>query len=129
MLANGPAAYGLATAAPARAWLAQYRAFRASPTVSVTGADFAVAMPGGLAVTAAGPNRVRVRIDRAGRAVVSMAPLGGGWVRAIRKLAGPTAGDIVVRVPADTRPGRYRIRVVLIGDGLRDRASAIVRVT
>jgi hypothetical protein len=128
LLAHGPAAYGLATPAAARAWLAQYRAFRAAPTVSATGADFRVAAPGGLALTAAGPNRVRVRIDRAGRAVVSMAPVGGGTVRAIRKLAGPTGGEVVVRVPADTRPGRYLVQAVLIGDGLRDRASVIVRV-
>jgi hypothetical protein len=128
LLAHGPAAYGLTTPAAGRAWLAQYRAFRAAPTVSVTGADFPVAMPGGLVVRAAGANRVRVRIDRAGRVVVTMTPVGGGTVRAIRKLTGPTPGGVVVRVPTDARPGRYRVRAVLIGDGLRDRASVIVRV-
>jgi hypothetical protein len=71
---------------------------------------------------------VRVRIDRAGRAVVTMTPVGGGTVRAIRKLTGPTPGGVVVRVPTDARPGRYRVQAVLIGDGLRDRASVIVRV-
>jgi len=128
LLSRGPAAYGLATAADARAWVSQYKAFRASPTVSTTGADYPVPVPGGLTVTAAGVNRVRVRIDRPGRAVVTMAPVGGGSLRAIRKLSGPTSGDVVVRVPTDTRPGRYRVQAVLIGDGLKDRAAVVVRV-
>ena len=40
----------------------------------------------------------------------------------------PTSGDVVVRVPTDTRPGRYRVQAVLIGDGLKDRAAVVVRV-
>jgi hypothetical protein len=128
LLANGPGAYGLTTAAAARAWVAQLRAFRAAPNVSVTGADYAVPMPGGLSLTAAGVNRVRVRIDRPGRAVLTMAPVGGGARRAIKKLTGPTGRSVVVRLPTDTRPGRYRVRAVLIGDGLKDRAAVVVRV-
>lgn len=128
LLANGPAAYGLTTPAAARAWVAQYRAFRAAPTVSVTGADFPVPVPGGLSLTAAGTNRVKVRLDRPGRAVLTMKPVSGGRLRAIRKLAGPTGGDVVVRLPTDTRPGRYRVQAVLIGDGLRDRAAVVVQV-
>ena len=67
-------------------------------------------------------------IARPGRAVVTMTPLAGGEVRAIRKLTGPTGGGVVVRLPADTRPGLYRVQAILIGDGLRDRASVVVRV-
>lgn len=128
LLANGPAAYGLTTTAAARQWVAQYRAFRASPTVSATGADFPVPMPGGLSLSPAGTNRVKLRLDRPGRAVLTMAPVAGGKLRAIRKLAGPTGGDVVVRLPTDTRPGRYRVQAVLIGDGLRDRAAVVVQV-
>jgi hypothetical protein len=128
LLANGPAAYGLTTPATARQWVAQYRAFRAAPSVSVTGADYPVPMPGGLSLAAAGTNRVKVRIDRPGRAVLTMKPVAGGGLRAIRKLAGPTGGDVVVRLPTDTRPGRYRVQAVLIGDGLKDRAAVVVRV-
>ena len=128
LLANGPAAYGLTTVAAARAWVAQYRAFRAAPDVSVTGGDFPVPMPGGLSLSAAGVNRVKVRIDRPGRAVLTMAPVGGGSLRAIKKLAGPTGRDVVVRLPTDTRPGRYRVQAVLIGDGLKDRAAVVVKV-
>ena len=75
LLANGPAAYGLTSPADARQWVAQYRAFRAAPSVSVTGADYPVPMPGGLSLAAAGTNRVKVRIDRAGRAVLTMLSL------------------------------------------------------
>lgn len=127
LLARGPAVYGLADAPAARAWLDQYRAFRAAPTISITGSDFPVPAPGGLTLTAAGAGRVRVSIARPGRAVVTMTPSGGGAVRAIRKLTGPTSG--LVRLPTDTRPGLYRVQAVLIGDGLRDRASVTVRVT
>lgn len=127
MLGRGPAAYGLASASAAREWVAQYRAFRAAPTVSATGADYAVPSPGGLTLAAAGNRRVRVTIARAGRAVVTMTPRAGGKVRAIRKLVGPSAA-VLVRLPADSRPGLYRIQAVLIGDGLRDRASLHVRV-
>ncbi len=129
LLARGPGAYGLADAGAAREWLAQYRAFRASPATSPTGRDYAVPQPGGLTLEAAGPNRVRLRLDRPGNAVVTTQPVGGGFVRAIRKLTGPTRGTVLIRLPQDTRPGRYRVRAVLIGDGLRDRAGVVVKVT
>ncbi len=128
MLANGPAAYGLHDAAGGRAWAQQYRSFLASPTVSVTGGDYPVPTPGGLTLTAAGAGRVRLAITRAGRAVVTVAPVAGGRLRAIRKLTGPTGGSLVIRLPTDTRPGLYRVTAILIGDGLRDRASVIVRI-
>jgi len=64
-----------------------------------------------------------------GRAVVTTQPVNGGFVRAIRKLTGPTRGSVVIGLPRDTRPGRYRVRAVLIGDGLRDRAAVVVRIT
>lgn len=127
MLSRGPGAYGLVTTAAARSWLDQYRAFRAAPTVSATGGDFPVPVPGGLTLTTAGKGRVRVVLGRAGKAVVTMTPAGGGKVRAIRKLTGPAAG-VVVRIPTDGRPGLYRIQAVLIGDGLRDRAAVTMRV-
>jgi len=127
MLARGPAAYGLTTTAAARSWVDQYRAFRAAPTVSVTGGDFPVPAPGGLTLTTAGASRVKVVLGRAGNAVVTMTPVGGGKVRAIRKLVGPAAG-VVVRLPADSRPGLYRVQAILIGDGLRDRATVTMRV-
>ncbi len=128
MLARGPGAYGVADAGAAREWAAQYRAFLAAPAVSATGADYAVPSPGGLALARAGARRVRVTITRPGRAVVTMTPRAGGKVRAIRKLTGPAPGGVVVRLPADSRPGVYRVQAILIGDGLRDRATLHVRV-
>lgn len=127
LLSRGPGAYGLRTTDDARAWLAQYRAFRAAPTVSVTGADFPVPVGGGLTLTAAGRGRVTLDLGRPGNAVVTMQPVSGGKLRAIRKLTGPASG-VVVRIPTDSRPGVYRIQAVLIGDGLRDRAAVTVRV-
>ena len=61
--------------------------------------------------------------------MVTTQPVGGGFVLAIRKLTGPTRGSVLIRLPQDTRPGRYRVRAVLIGDGLRDRAGVVVKVT
>jgi hypothetical protein len=128
LLADGPAAYGLDGAAEGREWAAGYRAFLAAPDVPARGADVAVAAPGGLTVRAAGRRAVRVRIDRPGRAVVSVVRQGSRTVRAIRRLTGPTRGAVTVRLPRDTRPGPHRVRVVLIGDGLRDRAVVRLRV-
>ncbi|WP_217914461.1 hypothetical protein [Miltoncostaea marina] len=129
MLANGPAAYGLVDAAAGRAWAAQHRAFLAAPDVSPTGRDAAVPVGGGLRLTRNGVRAVRVHITRPGRAVVTMTPRGGGARRAIRKLAGPTRRPVNVPLPRDARPGRYVVRAVLTGDGLRDRAAVGVRVT
>ena len=127
MLARGPGAYGLATGAAAREWLEQYQAFRSAPTASATGADFPVPVPGGLSLKKAGAGRVKVVLGRTGNAVVTMTAARGGKVRAIRKLTGPAAG-VIVRIPTDSRPGLYRIRAILIGDGLRDHAAVTVRV-
>ena len=129
LLARAPGAYGLSGSDAAHAWLAQYRAFRAAPGMSATGKDYPVPRPGGLRLEAAGTGRVRLTIGRPGRAVVTTQRVGGGFIRAIRKLTGPTRGSILIRLPTDTRPGRYRVRAVLIGDGLRDRAGVVVPVT
>jgi hypothetical protein len=129
MLARGPGAYGLRGTGDAREWLAQYRSFQAAPTRSVTGVDYPVPQPGGLVLEAAGPNRIRLQLTRPGNAVVTTQRLSGGFVRAIRKLTGPTAEPILIPLPRDTRPGRYRVRAVLIGDGLKDRAGVIVTAT
>lgn len=128
MLAHGPGAYGVRDPAVARDWVAQYRAFLAAPATSATGVDYAVPAPGGLTLAPAGARRVRVTIARPGRAVVTMTPRAGGKVRAIRKLVGPAPAGVVVALPRDSRPGLYRIQAVLIGDGLRDRATLHVRV-
>ena len=127
LLANGPAAYGLRDVAAARGWVAQYRAYLTAPTVPARGGDVAVASPGGLTVARHGRRAVAVAITRPGRAVVSVVRRGGGTVRAIRKLTGPVTTKVAL--PRDTRPGLYSVRVVLIGDGLRDRASVVVRIT
>ena len=70
-----------------------------------------------------------MRLQRPARARRRHGPAPGGALRAIRKLTGPTRGSLLIRLPTDTRPGRYRVSAVLIGDGLRDRASVVVRVT
>lgn len=136
MLAGGPGAYGLGDAGAASRWAAQYRAFLAAPTAPARGRDAAVPVPGGLRLARVRPGPVRrgsagarVRIARPGRAVVSIVPRGGGRVRALRRLAGPTGAAVPIRIPRDTRPGVYRLRAVLIGDGLRDRAAVTLRVT
>ena len=77
---------------------------------SATGVDYPVPQPGGLTLEAAGPNRVRLQLARPGNAVVTTQRLGGGFVRAIKKLTGPTRGALLIRLPQDTRPGRYRVR-------------------
>ena len=126
LLSNGPGAYGLRTADDARAWAAQYRAHLASPHASPTGRDARVPGPGSVSLAPAGPRAVRVAIARPGRAVVSMRPRAGGRTRAIARLSGPASA--AVRLPRDARPGRYVVRAVLIGDGLRDRAAIVIRL-
>lgn len=121
LLANPPGGYGLRTAAAGRAWAARYRAHLRAPTARPPGGDVAVARPGGLTLTRSGPRAVRVGIGRQGRAVVSFRRMPVGARRAIRKLNGPTASPVLVRLPARVKPGRYQVQVVLQGNGLTDR--------
>lgn len=126
LLANGPGVWGLRSAGEGLRWLAQYRAYLAQPASPPAGGEARVPTGGGLAVTLPGSRlrpgaTVRVRVERTGRAIVQLIPRGGA-PRRIRAIIGPA--DAAVRLPTDVRPGRYTLRAVLLGDGLRDVASA-----
>lgn len=127
LLANVPAAYGLATAEAGAAWAAEYRAFTAAPEAPPATGDHPVTSGGGLMLRRAGKGRARLQLLRPGRAVVRLVPRGARRGRVIMKLHGPT-GPLTVRPPRDARPGRYRIAVVLQGDGLRDHSSVAVTI-
>lgn len=128
MLADGPGAYGLRTVSVARDWAAQYIAFRAAPTVSASGVDFPVTTPGGLRLAAAGTARVRLTAARPGRVVLTIQPTAGGRRRAFKKLTLGGPATVVVGLPRDSKPGLQRVRATLLGDGLTDRASVVVRM-
>ena len=54
--------------------------------------------------------------------MVQIVPIGATTGRVIAKLTGPVDAAPVT-IPGDTRPGRYTVQVVAMGDGLRDAAS------
>ena len=127
LLANGPAAYGLRTAADGRAWARAYRRYLAAPGAVPPDGDYPVPVPGGLGLRRSGARAVTVTAARRGRVVVSMTPARGGQRRAIRKLVAPHRATRVV-LPRNARPGRYRVQAVLQGDGLLDRRAVVVTV-
>lgn len=126
LLANGPAVWGLRSGGEGLRWLGQYRAFLAAPTATPAGGEARVPTGGGLTITLPGRRlrpgaTVRVTVGRPGRATVVLVR-GSGPARRIRAIAGPA--NAAVRLPLDVRPGRYTLRAVLLGDGLRDVATA-----
>jgi hypothetical protein len=128
LLANGPSAYGLRTAAAGRDWAVEYTRSLGSPNSVPPGGDYPVAVPGGLALKRSGGRAVEVTAARRGRVVVSIKRFSGGAARAIKKLDAPSASTRVA-IPFDTRPGKYRVTAVLQGDGLKDRKVVVVTVT
>lgn len=119
ILRNGVAAYGLRTREEGLAWLAQHRAFQASPDVAPSGIDTYVATRGALRVTRVATWRVNLSLARPGRAVMVLRPVRSRVrPRVIAKLDGP--GSRVVQIPRDLHPGRYRIVTVALGGGLRE---------
>ncbi len=132
LLASGPGVYGLQSAGEGLRWLAQYRDHLAAPDAVPAGGDEPVPEGGGLVfpepdsvVTPGSP--LVVRLGRTGRAVVSLV-LPGGRSRGLRAIVVDDPTDAVVRLPRDLASGTYRVRVVLLGDGLRDIAEIPVRV-
>ncbi|MEQ8833301.1 MAG: hypothetical protein RIB67_02505 [Miltoncostaeaceae bacterium] len=119
-----------------RAWLAEYREYRARPGASPTGRDRVPPVGGGLAVASSSSLRPGARYwvgaNRPGRAVVRLITLTGwrkGTARVIAKT--PFTGPQVKsdRIPRDLYTGRYRIVVIFTGKGgLRDRTRKVVRV-
>jgi uncharacterized protein YkwD len=127
LLANGAGVYGVDGATEGLDWLRGYRAFLADPSAPPPGGDVAVPTGGGLGLAAAGMRTVTVRLSRPARAVVSLRPAGSRRVRVIAKVRGPIAPR-VLHLPPDVGPGRYRLRVVAEGDGLKDAVEIPFRV-
>jgi subtilisin family serine protease len=119
ILANGPGAFGLHTAAQGLDWLTAYHDFSANPTASPRGGDLIISSGGGLSVSPPSGRTLAVTVARPARVVVSLSRLPDGGPRAIAKIDGPAAVRIV-QVPVNVRPGRYRIQVVALGQKLRD---------
>ncbi|MEZ5080441.1 MAG: hypothetical protein R2878_07275 [Thermoleophilia bacterium] len=131
LLLNGPASYGLATRTDGLRWLTQYRTFERAPAAVPPGGAARLAVGGGLkilrtpAVMRRG-SRVVVSVARPGRAVVLLTPVGG---RRRRIAAITRPGSHRIQLPGDSRPGRYVLKVILSGDGLRDIAQRRIRIT
>lgn len=138
LISNGVGIVGgrAMSAAEARAWVEQYRIHRSDPHASPPGGDITPPRvgPPTIAVGArvAPGARYTVTANRPGRAVVRLVPLTGtraGDARVIH--AGPLAAGVPLTdtLPADTRPGRYRLLVTFWGEGTNDRAHRDLTVT
>lgn len=138
LLANGVGLVGGRAMSPAEAasWVAEYRAFRAAPTASPPGGDVTPPRVGPPAINVGKrvPRAARftVAANRNGRAVVRLVPLAGarkGKARVISKLSFGRAGARATRLPADVRPGRYRLLVTFWGHGTKERTTKDLTVT
>lgn len=138
LLANGVGLVGGRAMTPSEAadWVAQYRAFRAAPDASPPGGDVTPPRVGPPEITVAGrvPRAApfSVASNREGRAVVRLLPLAGsrkGDARVIDTLNFGAAGSRSARLPADVRPGRYRLLVTFWGHGTQERAAIDITIT
>jgi hypothetical protein len=132
LLANGPGVYGLQSAGEGIRWLQQYRDYLGRPEAVPAGGDEPVPEGGGLVFpepdsTVAPGSPLVIRLGREGRAVVTLL-LPDGRTRGLRAVRVTDPVDVTVRLPKDLRTGRYRVRVTLLGDGIRDTAQIPVRV-
>jgi uncharacterized protein YkwD len=127
LLSNGVGVYGLQSAEEGLDWLAGYRAYLADPSAPPPGGDVAVPTGGGLGLAASGERTVTVRLSRPARAVISLTPAGTDDLRVIAKVQGPMTPRRIA-LPADVRPGRYRVKAVAQGDGLKDVVDIPFRV-
>lgn len=122
LLANGPGVWGIRDAAEGRTWAAEYRAFQGAPAAPPPTGDVAVIAGGGLSIVP-GPGRaMTVALKRRGRAVVRLIKQGDRNGRVIAFLTGPSQ-PTRVPIPPDTRPGRYSMNVIALGDGIRDEVA------
>jgi uncharacterized protein YkwD len=127
ILANGAGIHGLRDAGEGLDWLRAYRRFLEDPAAPPPGGDVAVPTGGGLGLAARGVRTLTVRLSRPARAVVTLRPAGRSRPRVIAKLRGPAAPR-TIRLPPDVGPGRYRVRAVAEGDGLKDAVEIPFRV-
>lgn len=132
LLASGPGVYGLQSAGEGVRWLAGYRDWLGRPDAVPPGGDEKVPEGGGLVfpepesvVTPGSP--LVIRLGREGRAVVQLI-LPDGRSRGLRAVEVSDPLDVTVRLPRDLTSGRYRVRVTLLGDGLKDVAQVPVNV-
>lgn len=108
----------------ALAWMGEYRTFRANPTAPPPGGEVAAPPVGPPRITIDARVRprapFRLTANRAGRAVVRLLPLSGsrtGDGRVIGTLTFAAPGSRSDTLPADIRPGRYRLLVTFSGAG------------
>ncbi len=138
LLGNGVGLVGGRAMTPSEAvgWVAQYRAFTAAPDASPPGGDVTPPRVGapditiGRRVPRAAP--FSVTSNREGRAVVRLLPLTGarkGDARVIGTLGFGAAGSRAGRLPADVRPGRYRLVVTFWGHGTKERTAVDITIT
>lgn len=136
LLANGAAVFGVRDPALAADWVSGYRQFLEGPATVPPQGDYPIPGPGALAVVLpkkrpllAGSN-VAITMARRGKAVFRLAPrTGSGRGRVIGKFSGPTpAWGSVLKIPADTATGSYRLIGVMMGDGITDRVAVRVKV-
>jgi hypothetical protein len=116
-------------------WVAAYRRFLADPAAGPPGGDIPPPRIGAPVLTIAGTVAPRtpftLAANRPGRAVVRLIPLAGprrGDARAIVALPFARPGTRAARLPADVRPGPYRLLVTFQGEGTRERTRRDITV-
>jgi hypothetical protein len=134
ILANGPGAYGLPTVADGLAWLAAYRDFLASPGSPPPGGDTPVPAGGAVVLTLppggglAPGAPLTLRFSRGGRAIVRLIDSAGRRRVIAARTIPASGGTLRATIPRRLRPGRYRLAVTLVGDGLTDSLERALRI-
>ena len=127
ILRNGAGAWGLTSAQEGIAWLRAEAVFRRRPDAPPASGDYPVGEGGGLRLVARG-GTLRVIFPRYGRAVVQLIARGRTRGQNVATLRGPTsASGAPIRLPRSVRPGRYQVRVVALGQGIREVATLAYR--
>jgi len=134
ILANGAGAYGLPTAADGLAWLTAYRAFLGSPSAPPPGGDTPVPVGGDVGLklppggTLAPGASLTLTFTRGGRAIVRLIDARGRR-RVIASRTFPASGGTLrATIPRLLKPGRYRLVVTIVGDGLTDTLERTLRI-
>jgi hypothetical protein len=134
ILANGPGAYGLTSAADGLAWLAAYRDFLAKPTSPPPGGDTPVPVGGDIGLTlprggALAPgSALTLTFTRGGRAIVRLIDARGKRRVIASRAFGADGGTLRATIPRLLAPGRYRLVVTIAGDGLTDTLERTLRI-
>jgi hypothetical protein len=124
ILQNGAGAWGLESAEEGLAWLRAAAVFQKRPDTPPATGNYPVGEGGGLKISRGTGGALVITFPRYGRAVVQLVPTGRASGQRVATLRGPTStSGARVTLPDTVRPGRYQVRVVALGQGIREVVS------